>query len=243
MKTFLINLDKDTDRLRAADTQLRRLGISYERFPAVYGRGLNEGQLSKHIAKFRVLMAHGMMWSPGQIGCTLSHLFLYKQMMDNDIKVATIFEDDVKFSDDFPKALKKVEACIDPLRRQVVLFSDHRDNIKQRLANSAENVDIIRIHGDICSEAYAITLPAAKEILRINYPMVVMVDAWTRYCRRNHIELFRVEPPFAMQNRTDFNSNLEMPLPYSTLCGKITWRFWRIVGRVLDEVLFRLTGK
>ena len=31
MRTFLINLDKDKDRLIAADTQLKRLGITYER--------------------------------------------------------------------------------------------------------------------------------------------------------------------------------------------------------------------
>ena len=32
MKVFLVNLDKNPERLAAADAQLRMLGVEYERF-------------------------------------------------------------------------------------------------------------------------------------------------------------------------------------------------------------------
>ena len=40
MQLFLINLDKDKDRLAIIDSQLRKLGISYERFSAIYAKNI-----------------------------------------------------------------------------------------------------------------------------------------------------------------------------------------------------------
>ena len=243
IKTFLINLDKDSDRLNAADAQLKRLGIAYERVSAINGRELNPRQLSKYVSRLRTLMTHGMMWSPGQIGCTLSHLFLYRRMIEENINVAMIIEDDVKFSVDFPKAMRRVNEFVDVSRRQVILFSDHRDNVRQRIADAAENIEIVPILGDICSEAYVITLPAAKEIFRINFPMAVMVDAWTRYRKRGHLELFRVEPPLAKQNRADFKSNIEMPQMAGSFIKRYAWKTWRGIGHVIDAAYYYCTGR
>ena len=42
MNVFLINLDKETERLKFTDRQLKRSGVAYERIPAVYGKLLSE---------------------------------------------------------------------------------------------------------------------------------------------------------------------------------------------------------
>lgn len=243
MKTFLINLDKDKDRLAAADAQLKKLGIAYERFPAVYGKEMPTAERRRCLARFHTYMAHGIIWSPGQMGCTLSHLFLYKKMIDENIPVAVIFEDDAQFSDDFPKALVAVEKFMDLNKSQVILFSDHSDNVNQRLEDCSGEVKVIPIPGDICSEGYLITLPAAKEIYRVNFPMVVMVDAWTRYRKRGHIELFRTEPPLVKQNRTDFVTGIQMPEPVTGMWRKLTWMVWRLFGHIVDELWFLLFRK
>lgn len=54
MRTFLINLDKDKDRLIAADTQLKRLGITYERFPAVYAKEMSKIERNSKVNHFRL---------------------------------------------------------------------------------------------------------------------------------------------------------------------------------------------
>lgn len=41
MKTFVINLEKNTDRLSAMSAQLSRLNVKYEVFRAVYGKDLS----------------------------------------------------------------------------------------------------------------------------------------------------------------------------------------------------------
>lgn len=243
MRTFLINLEKDKERLAAADRQLKALGLSYERFPAVYGKNLSKEEIKLNVSRIRTLSTHGKMWSPGQIGCTLSHLFLYKRMSDEHIPCALVLEDDVKFSCDFHKALSAVENCLDITKRQVILFSDHTDNVHQRLAEYADVVNVLPIVGDICAEAYVITLPAAREIYRVNYPMAVMVDAWARFRKRGHIELYKTEPPLAKQNRDDFGTNIEMSAISSNVIIKVGWKLWRLLGVVLDSLYFHLRGR
>lgn len=243
MKTFLINLDKAKERLVAADAQLKKFCIDYERVPAIYGRDIPRAEFGRYVSRFHAYMAHGMIWTSSQVGCTLSHLSVYKKMIDGNISSCIIFEDDVKLSDDFPKALIAVEKFLDISRPQVVLFSDHRDNVNQRLVESCDIVDIVAIGGDTCAEGYAITLPAARELYRVNFPMVVMCDAWTRYRRRGHIELYRIEPPLVKQNRTDFTTSIQMPSPVVGVWRKLVWKSWRLVGHIVDELWFLLFRK
>ena len=59
MKVYLINLDSETERLAAADAQLKRLGVEYERFPAVRGSALTKGERDVAVNGFRWWCAVG----------------------------------------------------------------------------------------------------------------------------------------------------------------------------------------
>ena len=59
MKVFLVNLDKNPERLAAADAQLRKLGVEYERFPAVYGADLPKAEKRQAVNRFRWWCAVG----------------------------------------------------------------------------------------------------------------------------------------------------------------------------------------
>lgn len=41
MTVYLINLDQDQNRRLAAEAQLNRLAVSFQRIPAVYGKSLS----------------------------------------------------------------------------------------------------------------------------------------------------------------------------------------------------------
>lgn len=243
MKAFLLNLDKDADRLAAADQQLKTLGIQYERVSAVYGKDLTQDQLRECFNPFRARLYKGVKSSLGIIGCTLSHLSVYKRMIDEDIPVALIMEDDLRLSPGFTFALKYVENNIDMNQRQVILFSDHRGGVHTRISMSCESPQIVEVDSDMCSEAYVITLAAARELYRINFPVVADVDAWGRFRRRGHIRLYHAEPPTAMQNRDDFKTNIEMYAPSSQFTLKSLRKLRRAFEKVFDELIFLITGK
>lgn len=247
MKTFLINLDKDVERLAAADAQLKRLGIEYERFPAVYGKNLSRVEMRKHVSTFRSWSVNGRMYTPGQVGCTLSHIFIYQRMVEENIPMAMVFEDDVTMSDDMPRMMAFVEKELDASRPQWVLFSDHSRGHSETVADSADAPRLVRCGYDFCTEAYALTLAAAKAVLRVNYPMNCMCDSYPRWAARKVIELYHAKPTSAIQNREDFGSNLG----YDGIVGKkgmrgvrrIGWGINRGCGKCVDWFLYKITGR
>ena len=80
MKVFLINLDRDQERLKAADAQLKALGVEYEWIPAVYGKSLSQEEKQRKVNRFRWWCAVGRSMTDGELGCALSHAAVYRWM-------------------------------------------------------------------------------------------------------------------------------------------------------------------
>jgi glycosyl transferase family 25 len=47
-------------------------------------------------------------FTPGELGCFISHIKIWKKMIDNDIEKAIIFEDDCIFSENYSEILGKI---------------------------------------------------------------------------------------------------------------------------------------
>ena len=237
MTAFLINLDRHPDRLAAAQTRLAQAGVHAERVAAVDGYALSPAERRAAVARFHALLARGRLYTPGQIGCALSHHAIYRRMIAESIPAALVFEDDVLLTPEFPAALAAAEKTVDVSRPQVFLFSD---GTQQPLPRT--DAAFARAACGDCSEAYLITLPAARELLRVNSPMVVMLDSWTRFATRGHIELYRATPATATQDHT-FQSVVPVNGRPSNWFGRFLWNAARLIEKPLDALWFRLTGK
>ena len=207
------------------------------RMPAVDGSTLSPAARCAAVSRFHALLARGRLYTPGQIGCTLSHHAVYRRMIDENIPAALVFEDDVLLSPAFPAALTAANAFLDTDRRQVFLFSDGTQT-----PLSGDGNAFVRARNGDCSEAYLITLPAARELLRVNSPMVVMLDSWTRFTARGHIELYRATPATATQDHA-FQSVVPVHGRPSNRFGRFLWNAARLIEKPLDALWFRLTGK
>ena len=73
MKVFVINLDKDKDRMASIDAQLKGLGVQYERISGVYAKNLPGQERKCFVNNFRWWCAVGRPISPAEIGCAMSH--------------------------------------------------------------------------------------------------------------------------------------------------------------------------
>jgi GR25 family glycosyltransferase involved in LPS biosynthesis len=91
--TFVINLDKDVDRLHFMDEQLSLLNIVYQREPAVYGK--NYKPLESEYDEVQALKKGGYALLPGEMGCALSHARVIEKIVSQNIKYALVLEDDV----------------------------------------------------------------------------------------------------------------------------------------------------
>ena len=87
-KIYFINLDKSLDRLIFMKKQLHNLDIHYERFNAVDGSKLNINNLLQQ----KILTTNKMM--RGAVGCSLSHINLWKRIHKFNDEWFLILEDD-----------------------------------------------------------------------------------------------------------------------------------------------------
>lgn len=233
VKAFLVNLDRNPDRLAFMDRQLRRLGIDYERVPAVDGKKLCEEEKKVAVNRVRSFFAVNRMLLDGEIGCALSHLSIYRRMRNDHLECALVFEDDVKLEDDFIDICKKALEFVDVNRPQVVLFSAPKNEKNPRSRNG-----IVKSQESFwCTDAYLITLPAAGIIIKDNYPVSVYADAWKRWERYYGMELYRIYPEVAHQDRVAYKTVIESAAYRPAFLKKF---YFKLFGWWLNPVVNRL---
>ena len=163
MRIYIINLDADHERFAFMSSQLSARGLSFERFPATHHTKMSpEQQAYARASKRRHL-------KPGEIGCMLSHIELWKEVATRDDELALILEDDVHVSEDFNAFLAALrisssEVCIHRLEtflarvtmRRSVAYTSGPRTAKQLLSH----------HGG--TGAYIINRPTALTLLQLS---------------------------------------------------------------------------
>lgn len=94
-RTYLINLDRNPERLDYAENELFKIGYeNFERWPAVDGKALRLKSKNKRL-------------TPGMIGCYQSHLNVLEDAIKNSYETIMVFEDDIKPVDGFADLLEQ----------------------------------------------------------------------------------------------------------------------------------------
>ena len=112
LKVYLINLEKDVDRLNHMTKQLDQLGIEFERIDAINGREIAEinSPLWQKFNKTRSDKENGLgrPLTYGEVGCSLSHLVCYEKLINSDLDCAIILEDDLLLDKNFWRAVESI---------------------------------------------------------------------------------------------------------------------------------------
>ena len=104
MEIYLINLERSKDRFIGMDRQLKKLGLSYKRFPAIDASVMwDELVPSVDFSIFERNVGRSVM--KGEIGCYHSHLAVWKKLAEGPSDYALVLEDDVVFHSNFAAAL------------------------------------------------------------------------------------------------------------------------------------------
>jgi GR25 family glycosyltransferase involved in LPS biosynthesis len=160
--SFIVSLDRCIDRYHFAKNNVEQAGFKdIIRFKGVDAKVDN---LSVEWAKHGnppFNMTHNesanFIEYKGKQGCMLSHLNLWKHIIDNKIKIATIFEDDVRFHSQWneyaPQYLKNTPTDYD------ILYIG-----SQIEAQSKTPITIIPVY---CTHAYIITYEGAQKLYNI----------------------------------------------------------------------------
>lgn len=229
MKIYVVNLDRNPERLSFMREQLGRIGVPFERVSAVYGKALTPAEMRERFAGVRSFIASKKRMSASEIGCALSHLKIYRKMVEEDVPVALVLEDDAALGPEFADNLREAAAFLDPARPQVLLFSGHG------IAEPEGRRGIVGIESAWCTDAYCVTQAAAKLILKANFPVITVADSFKRWRRRFGLELYRAFPIAVRQEDVAFGSDIQI-LPKSNflvrnLMWLADWALWKVTGR------------
>lgn len=254
MKVFLINLDRDQERLRAADAQLKALGVDYERIPAVYGKGLSQEEKRRGVNRFRWWCAVGRPMTDGELGCALSHQKVYHRMVEDGLPMACVLEDDVVLDVRFKAVLDALERRLDVAKPQVALLSNHSSPDGQlgdgyngfQSPPEVTELSLEPVDADMFTEGYVVTQAGAAALLRANEPVITCCDWWGRWRRLGLIELYHAFPSVCRQDKAGYASHTKVGMVRAV--KELPWWRWlihkfkRLMGKCLDWLMMVLWG-
>ena len=105
MKSYLINLDRSTERLEFFTRQAELLGIPFERISAVEGRRLSSEDLASAVSatfEFQPINA-------GEIGLFMSHKLAWQKLLASGEPHAAVFEDDAVMAPTMKSVMKAID--------------------------------------------------------------------------------------------------------------------------------------
>jgi len=213
-RVYVINLDKDTERLHAFDKQMKKHRISYTRFPAMNGASLayDEG-LTKFCNDF---------CTPGMKGCALSHKAIWEDMIKNRYENVLIFEDDVTLVDNFETVFRDGWDQL-PNDYDVYYLGCHgtceNTDISSKVLNNVlqthpEDYDknLKTVQGSLGFHAYIISQKCAKTI--VDSPINTHVDLqMILWIKQFNLSAYSISPLVAyVEGQTESNLSDSFPL-------------------------------
>jgi len=157
---FVINLPRSVDRLDLVKRNVADAGFTNSSiFIGV------DGKDTKTVAETLILYntpSIDQEVSAGHIGCVLSHCNVLKHIIDNNIQIATVFEDDVHFHPDWAQ-LHKVYLEKTPSDFDIIFIGNGLDSC--RALTNLEDILEITTESAWCTHAYVVTLQGAIRLL------------------------------------------------------------------------------
>jgi glycosyl transferase, family 25 len=244
IRTYVINLDRATERLAAMQTQLQALRLPYERIAAYDAASVTEnmaqsvtaprlGTLFMNMPLNRRTAESGPMifWPEigryfvaGEIACYLSHSVSLQAFLASGADAAVIFEDDVEIDADIAEVIDVVNSL--PQRPRIVKLEGIQTSYQMNypvVQTGKRNIGMM-LKPSTGAAGYYINRAAADRIVPKLFPIREPFDAFLRQYWLHGIEVLEARP-FPVRQRSlgtmihgrDDQERQRLPLPYAAL--------------------------
>lgn len=191
---YVINLESAHERRARITGRLEGLGLPYKLIKAVSGKALSRDELAKHYDHETAIRVMGRPLTLGEIGCALSHVGIYREMVDEGVPYALILEDDVEFSAHFPLSLEALEAVLEP-DQNVVYMLNHVHRYTRWQSNELKGVgELCPVVEGYCANGYVVTRASAKVLLEQLYPVHQVADNWNTWLKQGFTRIVGLVP-------------------------------------------------
>lgn len=202
MKLFVINIERAQERRSRIKRQFEELGLEVTFHRAVDARQLTAQHYAQVDRETRRLQG---LWpqADGSIANWISQRQVMRNMVENGVEVAAIFEDDAGLSPDLPAVLEALERR--PFAFDIVKLNRRSEN-KRFLPignlNAGYRVGRVRYH-DFGNEGYVITRDAARHFLE-NTPMMMWeIDQALPRFWESGLNVLYLDPPVVHHDEQD----------------------------------------
>lgn len=219
IKPYMINLPQFPQKYQRSLRNLAQLNITPQRVDAVYGKDLDDDYIksitypSVHYTMNRGRSLDSDIANHGAIGCSLSHIKLWKQMIEKKEEMYLIIEDDVAVT------AKVTTETINSFLQEVCQHDPNWDVIllgwMKPLPGLISKDGDVRVAPNIYrindvtfgTHAYLINRKGAERLLKSAFPIIDQVDSYLSYMAcRGDIHAYRPSRPFIDQYNPEGSS-------------------------------------
>jgi len=173
LQTFLINLDRASERLRRMEALFGSMGLVFTRVEGVDG-----SQLPDDIIHHHQPTAGFFGWlSRGEIGCFLSHRHCWQFIANGPTDFGLVFEDDIMISPRAAELLRNIDwipADADIVKLDAAPFATYIGRHRTKLPDGTGLHRLCFNH--YCTSGYIISRAAAARLLKASDIITAPVD-------------------------------------------------------------------
>ncbi|MWN05660.1 glycosyltransferase family 25 protein [Gilliamella sp. Pas-s95] len=168
MKIFIINLEKESKKREHIKKECEKLKLDFEIYNAIDGNTLSDSFIQNTVYDYP-----NNLLTKGEIGCALSHLNIYKKIIQNNLPYALILEDDAVLDRKLPDFLNSFKAK-NTKKGIFLLTADFHYLVNKKFnLDSFEVFEVIRA---VRANGYIITHDTAKKLIKFLFPIRYEAD-------------------------------------------------------------------
>lgn len=215
--------------------EFKRLSIPTEFIKGVDGRELAKEEMKRAYDKWRTRFRYGIGLRTGEVGCAMSHIKFYDEVINGADEVGMVVEDDVSFGEGIFDALHEVESFLKATKDPaIVQFPGLRRDLRRDGATG-----MIAVKSAMGTYAYAINRSGARLLKREFSPIRIPIDKYKyliKYCGLK----FYVYPKIVLSVDIEGESSVgkDRFIRMNTLL-MVLYKLWRVVGVIIDRTLSR----
>lgn len=225
-KVFVINLEKDKERLETINKALTGQGISYERIPGILGSQVSSDPNLSTLCNW--------FCTDGIKGCALSHHKAWELMVERGYSRILVLEDDAVIPANFDEKVRHIMGRL-PNDYEIVYLGcryfcsnkNFTEKLGHQVMNSAPEAfseEIVKVTGSLGQHATIYTRTAVEKF--IHEPIYTHIDVQVqRWIRQKGIQAYGVHPEIVGTLPNNRGSNIADSFP-------------RLANTALDKVEF-----
>lgn len=180
---YCITLERRPDRWKKFQSQLGYSELNIQKFNGIDGKTLDlqnderVGLSTKRNILLKTRRSHEELDSIGGVGCALSHIALWKRMVENQDELMVVFEDDARLPKGYVAQVNNHIQNSEILKNhnQWDMFMLGSTQQKVTVTTDENIIDIQQFFG---LYAYVITRKCAEKLLQKVFPIHCHIDLW-----------------------------------------------------------------